>query len=67
MDQQEIEAYLNHLANKRTVSANTQSAASNAIAFLYQAVLRMDMPCLEKLRRIKRYQTIPVVMSVREI
>jgi integrase len=27
----------------------------------------MEMPCLEKLRKIKRYQTIPVVMSIREV
>jgi integrase len=38
-----------------------------AIAFLYRAVLKMDMPCLENLRRVKRHKTIPVVMSVREI
>jgi integron integrase len=65
--QQEIESYLNHLANWRSVSASNQSGALNAIVFLYRAVLKMDMPCLENLRRIKRHQTIPVVMSVREI
>ena len=67
MGQQEIEAYLNHLANRRTFSASIQSGALNAIAFLYRAVLKADMPCLENLRRIKRHQTIPVVVSVREI
>jgi site-specific recombinase XerD len=67
MGQQEIEAYLNHMADKRNVSASTQSAALNAIAFLYREVLKMEMPCLEKLRKIKRYQTIPVVMSIREV
>lgn len=67
MGQRDIEAYLNYLANKRNVSASTQSAALNAIAFLYREVLKMDMPCLENLRRIKRHQTIPVVMSVREV
>ena len=67
MGQHEIEAYLNHMADKRNVSASTQSAALNAIAFLYREVLKMEMPCLEKLRKIKRYQTIPVVMSIREV
>ena len=67
MGQQEIEAYLNHLANRRTVSASTQCGALNAIAFLYRSVLKLNMPCLENLRRIKRHQTIPVVMSVREV
>ena len=27
----------------------------------------MDMPCLDKLRRIKRYQTLPVVLSKKEV
>jgi site-specific recombinase XerD len=67
MGQLEIEAYLNHMTDKRKVSANTQSVALNAIAFLYSEVLKMEMPCLEKLRRIKRYKPIPVVMSQREV
>jgi integrase len=67
------------MTDKRKVSANTQSVAlnaiaflyrevlKNAIAFLYREVLKMEMPCLEKLRRIKRYKPIPVVMSQREV
>ncbi len=65
--QKEIKSYLNHLAVKRHVSASTQSAALNAIAFLYREVLIKDMPCLDKLRRVKRKQNVPVVMSVNEI
>ena len=67
MGAKEIEAYLNHLANDRTVSANTQSSALNAIAFLYRDVLKVDMPDLKHLRRIKQRKTLPVVMSVREV
>jgi len=63
----EIEAYLNHLASKRNVSASTQSSALNAIAFLYRDVLKGEMPELDKLRRIKRYKNIPVVMSSQEL
>ena len=59
MGQLEIEAYLNHMASKRRVSASTQSSALNAIAFLYRIVLKIDMPDLDNLRRIKRYKTIP--------
>ena len=66
MGQSEIEAYLNHMTDKRKVSANTQSVALNAIAFLYCEVLKIVMPCLEKLRQIKRYKPIPVVVSQRE-
>lgn len=67
MGQQEIEAYLNNLASKRNVSASTQSSALNAIAFLYRIVLKIEMPDLDNLRRIKRYKTIPVVMSQQEV
>jgi len=67
MGQQEIETYLNHLASKRNVSASTQSSALNAIAFLYRIVLKMQMPDLDNLRRIRRYKTIPVVMSQQEV
>lgn len=67
MGQLEIEAYLNHLASKRRVSASTQSSALNAIVFLYRSVFKEEMPDLDNLRRIKRYKTIPVVMSPNEV
>ena len=35
----EVEAFLNHLATRRRVSASTQNQALNAIAFLYRQVL----------------------------
>ncbi len=67
MGQKEIEAYLNHLAARRNVSSSTQSAALNAIAFLYRHVLKVVMPNLDKLRKIRRYKTIPAVMSRQEV
>ncbi|MCG7961893.1 MAG: integron integrase, partial [Candidatus Thiodiazotropha taylori] len=67
MGKKEIEAYLNHLATKRRVSASTQSGALNAIVFLYRVVLNKDLPDLENLRRIKHYKSIPVVMSKQEV
>ncbi|MES9941672.1 MAG: integron integrase [Candidatus Thiodiazotropha sp. 6PLUC2] len=67
MGQKEIEAYLNHLATKRRVSASTQSGALNAIVFLYRVVLNKDLPDLDNLRRTKHYKSIPVVMSKQEV
>lgn len=63
----EIESYLNHLAAKKRVSASTQASALNAIAFLYRDVLNMEMPQLERFKRLKRRETVPVVMSVKEV
>jgi len=67
MGQKEIENYLNYLADNRNVSASTQTCALNAIAFLYRDVLKLEMPDLKNLRRIKRYKHIPVVMSTKEV
>ena len=67
MGKQEIEAFLNHMATKRNVSASTQSSALNAIVFLYRHIIKVDIPDLANLRRIRRYKTIPVVMSPREV
>jgi len=67
MGKQEIEGYLNHLASRRDVSASTQSGALNAIVFLYRSVLQQELPELDNLRRIKRYKSIPVVMSTQEV
>jgi integron integrase len=67
MGKQEIEGYLNHLASRRNVSASTQSGALNAIVFLYRTVLQQEIPELDNLRRIKRYKSIPVVMSTQEV
>lgn len=67
MGKQEIEAFLNHMAARRNVSASTQSSALNAIVFLYRYILKIDIPDLDNLRRIRRYKTIPVVMSPREV
>ncbi|MES9940275.1 MAG: phage integrase N-terminal SAM-like domain-containing protein [Candidatus Thiodiazotropha sp. 6PLUC2] len=67
MGKQEIENYLNHLASRRNVSASTQSGALNAIVFLYRTVLKQELPELDNLRRIKRYKSIPVVMSTQEV
>ena len=63
----EIESYLNHLAAKKRVSASTQASALNAIAFLYRDVFNMEMPQLERFKRLKRRETVPVVMSVKEV
>lgn len=67
MGQKEIEAYLNHPATKRRISASTQSGALNAIPFLYRVVLKKELPDLDYLRRIKNYKSISVVMSKQEV
>lgn len=43
MGEAEVAAFLNHLANERTVAAATQNQALNALLFLYEAVLERKM------------------------
>ena len=62
-----LEAFLNHLAAERHVSASTQSQALNALVFLYRQVLEMDLGWLDKLERVKRKRFLPVVLSIDEV
>ena len=63
----DVEAFLNHLARDRLVSASTQSIALNAIVFLYDAVLESPLGRMAGLKRVQRRQRIPVVLSVEEV
>ena len=67
----EVEAYLNHLAVRRRVSASTQNQALNAIVFLYRKVLGDELGedhlgrfAAERARRPVR---LPTVLSAGEV
>lgn len=63
MGKDEIEAFLTHLAVKRAVSPATQNQALQAILFLYQQVLQIELPWLDDVIRAKPKRRVPVVMS----
>ncbi|WP_459990991.1 phage integrase N-terminal SAM-like domain-containing protein [Methylosoma difficile] len=44
----EVEAFLTHLAVEGQVAACTQNQALSALAFLYKAVLNLDLPWLKE-------------------
>ena len=58
MGASEIEAFLTYLAVKLNVAANTQNQAPNAILFLYKAVLGIELPLLQHVRRAKKPENI---------
>ena len=62
MGKKEIEAYLNHLANVRHVSASTQNQAKWAILFLYREVLEIAIENVESLYA-KESKHLPTVLS----
>jgi len=63
----EIEAFLNHLAVDRTVSASTQNQALSALLFLYREAPHIELPWLDGVVRAKRPERVPVVLSREEI
>ena len=62
----EVTGFLEYLAVKRNVSANTQNQALNALIFFYTHVLDKPLNDLGDFVRSKRPKTLPVVMSKSE-
>lgn len=60
-----IDEYLSYLAVVRSVSINTQKTALNALVFLYQQFLRVDVGNLQ-FSPCTRMRTLPTVFSHRE-
>jgi integron integrase len=63
----EIEAFLNHLAVEKHVSASTQTQALSALLFLYRHVLGQHFDWLQGLVRAKKPERLPVVLSRHEL
>lgn len=64
---EEIKAYLNYLAEVRSVSASTQNQALNAIVFWFVNVLGADPGDFGDFTRAKRPKRLPVVLSRDEV
>lgn len=62
----EVEAFLNHLAAEKKVSASTQSQAKSALFFLYD-VLEQALPALQNVTKINVKKQLPVVLSKQEV
>lgn len=63
MGDDEISAFLSHLATTKNVSASTQNQALNALVFLYRKVLDIDVGAFKGLVRAKQPKRLPVVLS----
>jgi integron integrase len=64
--QDDVRAFLSHLALERRVSASTQNQAFNALLFLYRTVLGIELTDMGENVRAKRGSRLPVVLSVEE-
>ena len=67
MGKTEIEDYLSYLAQRKQLSASSQNQAFNAILFLYRELLHIDLDPNINAVRAKRYERIPVVLTVQEL
>jgi integron integrase len=67
MGEEEIMAFLSHLANELNVSSSTQNQALNSIAFFYKNVLKKDLGDFSSFARAKKPSLLPVVLSKEEV
>ena len=63
----EVEHFLTTLAVRDGVAASTQNQALAALLFLYRQVLGVDLPWLQDIRRAKKPQRLPVVLTRDEV
>ncbi len=66
LNDKDVESYLNYLANERNVAASTQNQALSALVFLYKQVLLKPSLKLDKLKRAKKPERLPIVLSHKE-
>ncbi|MDF2182722.1 integron integrase [Neptuniibacter sp. CAU 1671] len=62
----EVRAFLTWLANEQNVAVNTQKTALNALAFLYQKVLHIELGDLD-FQHARQYRRLPVVLTPAEV
>mgnify|MGYP006431158039 CR=1 FL=1 len=67
MGSAEVEAFLSSLATRRRVTASTQNQALSALLFLYREVLGIELPWMEGIKRAKRPERLPVVLTAAEV
>lgn len=67
MGAREVEAFLTDLATRGRVAASTQNQALSALLFLYREVLSLELPWLDNIRRAKKPERLPTVLTREEV
>ena len=67
MGAREVEAFLTDLATRGRVAASTQNQALSALLFLYREVLGQELPWLDNIRRAKKPERVPTVLTRDEV
>lgn len=66
MGEEQIAAFLTHLAVNLNVAASTQNQAFSALLFLYQQVLEKKLDFITGIERVRRPPKLPVVFTSAE-
>ena len=67
MGDAEVKAFLDHIVLKRNMSPRTQSAALNALAFLYKHIVKNELSLNLNFARSNRQPKLPVLMTPDEV
>lgn len=67
LDEDDVRAFLSYLASDRNVAASTQNQALNALMFLYEQVLEMELGDIGPVDRADRPKRLPTVLSRSEV
>ena len=62
-----VAVFLNQLASRQHMSVSSHRQALHALLFLFRHVLAIEVGMLQGLRRMRRPQRLPVVLSVEEV
>ena len=62
-----VTAFLTHLAVERQVASSTQNQAKAALVFLYDQVLKRDLPWLSEAVQAQARRRLPVVLTATEV
>src|SRR5438552_512897 len=66
MGEEEVRAFLTHLAVEGEVAASTQNQAFSAVLFLYREVLKQELGWIRDIERSKAPARVPVVLTREE-
>jgi integron integrase len=67
LGRREVEGFLSLLASRDRVAAATQNQALAAILFLFREVLDRQLPWMDEIRRAKKPERLPVVLTHAEV
>jgi integron integrase len=66
MGEKEISQFISYLATHKRVASSTQNQALNAIVFLYKQVLNIELGDFGRMKRAKKPEKLPTVLSKTE-